>query len=60
MEKKEKEGQNTEKPVLKIIDYIDDRGDRRRTYTSNKEVETYIKNNYSIVRSEPTIEKLTP
>lgn len=37
----------------KIIEYIDDRGNKHRIYTDNKDVESYIKRNYDIVESNP-------
>ena len=51
MEKKENKGQNHKKPQLKVIDYIDDMGVRRRTYTKDKTVEIYIQNTYTIVKN---------
>jgi len=61
MENKKKDGQGVKKPDLKIIDYIDDRGDRRRTYTTSEIVERYIKNTYSIVKNNPQSDNnLTP
>lgn len=61
MEYKEKEGQAVKKPDVKIIDYIDDRGDRRRIYTTNATVEAYIKNTYCVIENRPqAAEDLTP
>lgn len=51
-EKKEEEKTATIVPT-KIIDYIDDRGNKHRIYTDNKDVESYIKRNYDIVENNP-------
>lgn len=53
MEENKKEEQVKTKPVEKVIDYIDDRGQRHRMYTSNQEVESYIKRNYDIIEDNP-------
>lgn len=58
MEKYKKKGQNIKKAELKVIDYIDDRGTRRRTYTTNATVEKYIQNTYTIIEN-PSSKNLT-
>jgi len=59
MENKKKEGQIDKKSVLKIIDYIDDMGNRRRTYTKDPSVETYIQNTYCVIKELPLTQGLT-
>ena len=58
MEKYKKKGQNIKKAKLKVIDYIDDRGTRRRTYTTDATVERYIQNTYTIIEN-PSNKNLT-
>jgi len=58
MEKEKKKGQNIKKADLKVIDYIDDRGTRRRTYTADATVERYIQNTYTIIEN-PSNKNLT-
>ena len=49
MAEEKKKGQTIKKGELRVIDYIDDRGERHRKYTSNTSVEKYIKNTYTII-----------
>lgn len=59
MEDKKKEEQVEKRPDVKIIDYIDDMGNRRRTYTKDATVETYIQNTYCVIKEISQDENLT-
>jgi hypothetical protein len=59
MENKKKEEQVEKRPDIKIIDYIDDMGNRRRTYTKDTAVETYIQNTYCVIQEFSQEENLT-
>jgi len=47
------EKENKQQDNTKIIDYIDDMGNKHRMYTDNKDVEDYIKRNYIIIENNP-------
>ena len=48
-----KDENNKQQDCIKIIDYIDDMGNKHRIYTDNKDIEEYIKRNYDIVENNP-------
>lgn len=59
MKDKKKEKQVGKRPDVKIIDYIDDMGNKRRTYTRDAAVETYIQNTYYVIKEISQDENLT-
>lgn len=47
------------KIFFKIIDYIDDRGNKRRTYVQDRATETYIEKTYSVIKNSSPNKNLT-
>ena len=58
MDKAKRKGQIIKKTDLRVIDYIDDRGEKHRKYTCDTSIEKYIKNTYTIIE-QPSNQKLT-